>query len=105
MPKAGYRHCSASAGLPSAGCAGTAVLCDARVSGGFAKEAALARRRFHALQWAVVSSAPRPLIDYYILSLHRGLRDKYYAKVARAAKTAAPAAGNGHADAKGAKAQ
>ncbi len=77
----------------------------ARASTELAREVTLARRRFHALQWAVVSSAPRPLIDFYILSLHRGLRDKYYAKVARAAKTAAPAAGNGAADAKGAKAQ
>ncbi len=48
--------------------------------------------RFHALEWAVVSSVAPALVNKYILSLHHTLRDKYYAKVRR---EAAKADGNG----------
>ncbi|KAK9822366.1 hypothetical protein WJX81_002026 [Elliptochloris bilobata] len=52
---------------------------------------------FHALQWAIVSSAPAAIVDFYMLTLNKGLRGKYYAKLKR---EAAKAAGNGHAGAK-----
>ena len=47
----------------------------------------------HAWQWAIVSMALPAIVDFYMLTLNKGLHDKYRAKVKR---EAARAAGNGH---------
>ena len=51
----------------------------------------------HAWQWAIVSMALPSIVDFYMLTLNKGLYDKYRAKVKR---EAAKAAGNGHVAAK-----